>query len=152
MKSACHLQSNGLDEHFNQTIKAQLQKLVNEHHDDWDELLDNILFTYRSSQHDSTKCTPFLLMYSREGWLPIDVTPHIGSDSQPEQELDLTTKVQQTLDLQKNLHENALSNIQKAQAHQKQQYDAKHKTNTKHKVGDKVVMQSIKNEGRKGGL
>ena len=36
------------------------------------------------SQHDSTKCTPFLLMYGREAWLPIDLTQHIGSDSQLE--------------------------------------------------------------------
>ena len=118
MTSAYHPQSNGLDEHFNQTLKAQLQKLVNAHRDDWDELLDNILFAYRSSRHDSTKCTPFLLMYSREARLPIDLTLHIGCDSQPEQEFDQCTSVQQMLDLQKKLHENALSNIQKAQAHQ----------------------------------
>ena len=47
--SAYHPQSNGLDEHFNQTLKAQLQKLVNDHQDNWDELLDNLLFAYRSS-------------------------------------------------------------------------------------------------------
>ena len=118
MTSAYHPQSNGFDECFNQTLKAQLQKLANEHLDDRDDVLDNILFVYRSSQHDSTKCTPFLLMYGREARLPIDLIPHICSDSQPEQELDLTTNVQQMLDLQKKLHENALSNIQKVQPHQ----------------------------------
>ena len=46
--SAYHPQSNGLDERFNQTLKAQLQKLVNDHQDDWDDLIDNILFAYRS--------------------------------------------------------------------------------------------------------
>ena len=61
--SAYHPQSNGLDERLNQTLKSKLQKLVNEHMDDWDELIDNILFAYRSSRQDSTKCTPFLLMY-----------------------------------------------------------------------------------------
>ena len=99
------------NECFNQTLKAQLQKLVNEHQDDWDELLDNILFVYRSSRYDSTKCTLFLLMYGREAQLPIDLTPHIGSigsDSQPEQELDLATKAQQILDLQKNLQKSNL--------------------------------------------
>ena len=72
--SAYHPQSNGLDERFNQTLKAQLQKLVNNHQDDWDDLLDNILFAYRSSHHDSTKCLPFLLMYGRKARLPIDLT------------------------------------------------------------------------------
>ena len=74
MTSAYHPQLNGLDEQFNQTLKSQLQKLVNDRQDDWDELLDNILFAYRTSHHDSTKCTPFLLMYGREACLPIDVT------------------------------------------------------------------------------
>ena len=70
MTSAYHPQSNGLNERFNQILKSQLQKLVNNRQDDWDDLLDNI----QTSQQDSTKCTPFLLMYGREAHLPIDVT------------------------------------------------------------------------------
>ena len=61
--SAYHPQSNGLDERLNQMLKLKLQQLVNEHMDDWDEV---ILFAYRSSRQDSTKCTPFFLMYGRE--------------------------------------------------------------------------------------
>ena len=56
--SAYHLQSNGLDERFNQTLKAQLQKMVNDHQDDWDDLLENILFAYHTSRQGSMKCTP----------------------------------------------------------------------------------------------
>ena len=48
-------------------------------------------------------------------------------------------------------HSNALANIEKAQEHQKKHYDAKHNTNTKLKVGDKVLVKNMKNEGRKGG-
>lgn len=58
--SAYHPQSNGLDERFNQTLKAQLQK---------------------------PKCTPFLLMYGREARLPIDVTLRPINESQQEQEI-----------------------------------------------------------------
>ena len=32
--NAYHLQSNGLDERFNQTLKSQQQNLVNDHQDD----------------------------------------------------------------------------------------------------------------------
>ena len=71
--SAYHPQSNGLDERLNQTLKAALQKLVNESQDDWDHLIDNVLFAYRTSKHDSTKYTPFFLMYGREARLPIEV-------------------------------------------------------------------------------
>ena len=62
--SAYHPQS---DEHLNQMLKLKLQQLVNEHMDNWDELIDNILFAYRSSRQDSTK-------YGREARLPIQLT------------------------------------------------------------------------------
>ena len=144
--SAYHPLSNGLDECFNQT---QLQKLVNDHQDDWDDLLDNILFAYRSSRQDLTKCFPFLLMYGREARLPIDLT-RVPSDIAPDK-LDFETKVQKMLELQKELHDKARINIEKAQARQKRQYDAKHNTNTNIKVGDKVLVQAMKNQGQKGG-
>ena len=114
--SAYHPQSNGLDERFNQTLKYQLQKLVNEHQDDWGELVDNVLFAYRSSRHDSTKSSPFLLMYGHEARLPIDLTQvqctHLD-------ELDFEKKVEKMLEIQKKMHDRALSNIEKAQARQK---------------------------------
>ena len=55
------------------------------------------------------------------------------------------------LELRKKLHDQACENILKAQQCQKKQYDAKHNTKTKLKVGDKVLVKSMKNEGRKGG-
>ena len=67
-------QSNGLDKRLNQMLKLKLQQLVNECMDDWNELIDNILFAYQSSRQHSTKCTPFLLMYGREACLPIQLT------------------------------------------------------------------------------
>ena len=58
--SAYHPQANGLDEQFNQTLKAQLQRMVNEHQDDWDTILDEIFFAYRTSRLDpASSCTPF---------------------------------------------------------------------------------------------
>ena len=145
--SAYHPQSNGLDERLNQTLKSKFQKLVNEHMDDWDELIDNILFAYRSSHQDSTKCTPFLLMYGREARLPIDltrVTSELNEDN-------FEAKVKCMAELRAKLHSNALANIEKAQERQKKHYDAKHNTNTKLRIGDKVLVKDMKNEGRKGG-
>ena len=145
--SAYHPQSNGLDERTNQTLKCQFQKLVNEHMDDWDQLLENILFAYRLSHQDSTKCMPFMLMYGREARLPIDLT-RVHED---EEEMDLETKVEKMLELREKLHDQAHENAQKAQQRQKKQYDEKHNTKTKLKLGDKVLVKSMKNSGRKGG-
>lgn len=44
--SAYHPQSNGLNERFNQTLKINLQRLVDENQTNWDELIDDVLFAY----------------------------------------------------------------------------------------------------------
>ena len=87
-------------------------------------------------------------MYGREARLPIDISLQATRE---DHDNDLETKVERMLEMQKKLHENALANIEKAQSNQKQQYDAKHNTRTKLKVGDNVLVESKKNEGRKGG-
>ena len=49
----------------NQTLQYCLVKLVNKEHDNWDEYIDVVLFTYRTSRHLSTNVTPFEFMYCR---------------------------------------------------------------------------------------
>ena len=138
--SAYHPQSNGLDERFNQTLKVQLQKMVNEHQNNWDDLLDNILFAYRTSRQASTKCTPFLLMFGREARLPIDLT-RVKHAKEQQEELSFTEKLEKMLDMQKSLHDQARQNIQEAQERQKWQYDAKHNSWT---TSSSLIEQVVK--------
>ena len=100
------LQANGLDERMNQTLKFQLQKLVK---DDWDQLINNVLFAYRSSRHDSIRCTPFLLMYGRDARLPIDLSRVLQQETMDEP--DLKTKIAKVNELQKKLDDQARENI-----------------------------------------
>ncbi|KAL5477394.1 hypothetical protein EMCRGX_G024189 [Ephydatia muelleri] len=74
MTSAYHPQSNGLDERFNQTLQRQLLKFVESEQNSWDQFLDAILFSYRVSCQDSTKHSPFYLVYDRQPRLPIEFT------------------------------------------------------------------------------
>lgn len=56
-------------------------------------------------------------MYGREACLPLDLT-RVPSDIAPNK-MDFETKVQKMLELQKELHDKARINIEKAQARQK---------------------------------
>ncbi len=72
--SSAYPQSNGLDERLNQTLKASLQKLVNDKQDDWDDLIDEVLFAYQTSRQNTTKFTPFFIMHNRETKLSIEAS------------------------------------------------------------------------------
>ena len=48
-------------------------KLMSDHTNDWDDYLDPVLFGIRTSVHESTKFTPFFLMYGREARFPLEV-------------------------------------------------------------------------------
>ena len=85
--SAYHPQ---LDERFNQTLKHQLQKLVNDHQDDWNELLDitSCLPTEQVVRTQRSALPSYLCIYGRETQLPIDLTR-----IQPEDEISLVDAI-----------------------------------------------------------
>ena len=68
-----HLQANGLDERFNQTLQTMLSKYVSSEKTTWNHYVSSCAFAYNTSKHDSTKYTPFQLMFWRQPTLPIDI-------------------------------------------------------------------------------
>jgi hypothetical protein len=73
LTTAYHPQTDGLTERFNQTLMDMLSKYVRDNSKDWDELIPYILFGYRTAIQESTRETPFYLMFRRDPVLPIDV-------------------------------------------------------------------------------
>ena len=51
VSSAYHPQTNGLDEHFNQTLVNTLKKVIDSSTDDWDQHLSAALYAYRISKN-----------------------------------------------------------------------------------------------------
>ena len=76
--------SNGLDERFNQTLQRQLLKFVDSEPEQWDLYLDAILFSYRVSQQESTKYSPFFLVYGRQARLPVKFNTKPNNEDQDE--------------------------------------------------------------------
>ncbi len=94
-----HPQSDGMVERFNRTIEAQLSKFVDVHHRDWDRYVPLLLMAYRTSVHESTQCTPaIMMMMGRDLRLPIDLL--IGRPEEEPKQLatDYADDLQQRLE------------------------------------------------------
>ena len=65
-----HPQSDGLVERFNRTLLNLLSMAASENERDWDLHIPMVMMAYRTSVQESTGCTPFYLMFGREGRLP----------------------------------------------------------------------------------
>ena len=55
-------------------------KYVSEEEIDWDLYLDSVLFSYRVSKQDSTKASPFMLVYGRQPRLPIELSVNAANE------------------------------------------------------------------------
>ena len=125
--------SDGMIERFNRTVKSLLTVLVNDAQNDWDDHLPFIMMAYRASQHESTKCTPNLLMLNKEVNLPVDLM--LGSP--PESPRCPVEYVEWVRQATQNAFRMAESNL-KASAHrQKRLYD-KNSGAPRLEVGDSV--------------
>ena len=62
-----------MDERFNQTLQNMLIKYIDPKKNLWAQFLDTCIFAYNTSAHESTKFSPFELMFGRKAVLPIDI-------------------------------------------------------------------------------
>lgn len=67
-----HPQGNGQCERFNRTLHNLLCTLSAEQKHRWPEYLQQVLFSYNTTPHQTTGQSLFLLMFGREPQLPID--------------------------------------------------------------------------------
>ena len=70
--SGYHPQCDGLVEKFNSTLINMIAKSAESRACDWDRHLPYLLFSYRVSVQDSTKESPFFLLYGRDPQLPTE--------------------------------------------------------------------------------
>jgi len=63
--TAFHPECDGQVENFNKTLVNMLSFYTSRHQKDWDTHIPYVLHAYRTSEHASTKETPFYLMFGR---------------------------------------------------------------------------------------
>ena len=155
--SAYHPQTSGLTGRFNQTLVSKLMGRVNPAQDDWNLYLGSILSGYRTGMQNSTRRSPFLLMYGVQPRMPVDIqTESVTEDTErkncwsaevPSEEVE--ARIMHCDEVIREVRDTGLANLKKAQDKQKKQYDLKH-TGTFYKVGEQVLRKNMRRETRKG--
>ncbi|XP_065667974.1 uncharacterized protein LOC136088219 [Hydra vulgaris] len=115
-------------------------KLVNNEGNDWDELLNPVVFAYRINKQISTKYSPFEILYGVKAQIQIDLVNRTREIFLWDTKID---EVKQGLRMAEFAEEigakrNAAKNITMAQNMQKKRYDVKHLAQS-FAVGDKVL-------------
>ena len=93
---------------------------VNETRNDWDDHLPFIMMAYRSSVHESTKCSPNLLMFGRELMLPTDIM--YSTRKSPSNFTCPSQFVEWLRNAMKNAYEKVAENLQRAAERQNKAY------------------------------
>ena len=134
--TAYHPQGDGLVERMNRSLLNMLSKSADSNGSNWDERLPFILFAYRASTQESTKESPFYLLYGRDPQLPTSemLEPQVDriSYNLDDYKSEMVRHMSEAWKL-------AQENVKHAQKSQKKYYD---KTVHEHKIkqGERVFV------------
>ena len=113
-----HPRTDGMVERCNRTVIDVLSKYA-DIEPDWDLRLPLVLFALRTSEHASTKFSPFRLIYGKEAKLPWDIVYGTPTNQPLPQEEWVTNRHKDMQRVFKLVQEHT----QRAQLHQKRYYD-----------------------------
>ncbi|KAI9554901.1 Retrovirus-related Pol polyprotein [Daphnia sinensis] len=117
--------SNGHTERFNRTLTTMLRKELEDGcNDNWENILGEVCFAYRTSIHSSTLESPFFMVYGRDANLPINNFLEVMT----------APRFHHPTIFQRAREEN-----KKARERQREQYN-KRAIIQEYKVGDKVLL------------
>ncbi|UYV62216.1 hypothetical protein LAZ67_1008247, partial [Cordylochernes scorpioides] len=135
LTTSYHPQTNGLTERLNRTLINMISMYVNVDQRNWDEILPFITHAYNTTIQETTKYSPFFLLYGREPVSILDDTNiFIEPDSEDYDEYvsKLMEKIVRTRDIVK-------VNTEKSQAKMINYYNQKHRQ-TGYEPGDLVAL------------
>ena len=143
MYGVCHMyttpynpRANGTCERFNKSMCDTLAAVGNRNQTNWDKQLSKVIFAFNTSQHVSTRLTPFELVFGRTAKLPFDLPQPATTTTQPHEYL---RQLQEHLEVAKDT---ARSTMVQSQTKSKERYDA-HRTNDLYTIGDFVYVKQI---------
>ena len=134
---AYHPEGNGSIERANGTIIRMISVFIEEDTTKWYDLMQVILFSYRTSIHRSIQMTPFEALYGRSAVLPLEIENYV----KPKLKQDVDVSVQDFIEKIHLIQERARLNNQRAQSKSKICYDKKAKEII-FRPGDMVVLKT----------
>ena len=132
------IQTDGLVERFNKTLKAMPRKTAISEGRDWDKLLPYVLFAYREVSQASTGFSPFELLYGRPVRGPLDILLETWEELTNGSE-SIVSYVLTMRDRLAKMSELVQENLERAQATQKKWYDRTARAR-EFTPGDKVLV------------
>ena len=130
-----------------------LVKFVRNKKEDWSSYLDTCVFAYNTSRHESSKFTPFQLMFGRRATLPIDLDTSRTDPAEKVERYVKAEEVNHEEQLQERVKqlEEAKENILVAQQKQKELYDRKRANPECYHIGALVLKKNFLRKKKKGG-
>ena len=137
--SIYHPRGNAGPERFNRTLLGMLGTLENSQKKHWTDHIKHLVYCYNCTPHESTRISPFELMFGRKAKLPMDtrfeqVTEYRSKETK-EYIDDLKLKMEKTKEIVQGY-------VIKAKAKQKKYYDMKARAARVEK-GDKVLVKIL---------
>ena len=136
--SPYHPQFDGLCERYNRTLAAMLRAFVAENQSDWDQYLPYVMHAYRAAPQESTKESPFFLMFFRPCRAPLDIMLDDSERQVPQPDQLQATKTEAI----RKLHEAfrvVKGRLVQAREEQKKTHDKRSKPR-EFQVGDEVYL------------
>jgi hypothetical protein len=131
---------NGKCERLNGIIKAVLRKVCSDQPKEWHRFIPAALFAVREIPNDSSKFSPFELLYGRRVRGPLSILAELWENNSAD--VELRTTYQHALDLRSRLEETAkiaADNVKCSARRYKYYFDKRCKTRV-FKPGDEVLV------------
>eukprot|EP00794_Sanderia_malayensis_P014448 gene14448-biopygen11548 len=117
--TAYHPQCDGLVERQNRTLQEILTNFVSDHSSDWDAWLDQAVFAYNTSVHESTGLSPYEIVFGRPARMPIEVELGVPLQN-PSSQSDYSQSLRKAIQLANQVAQN---NLVEARIRQSDQYN-----------------------------
>ena len=122
--TAYHPQCDRLVERQNRTLQDVITNFISERSLDWNQWLDQAVFAYNTSVHESTKMSPYEMVFGRPARMPIEVELGVPLQN-PSSQSDYTRSLMKAIQLANQV---AQKNLVEARTKQSHQYDQGHLT------------------------